>query len=307
MSSNLSGNNYDQFTGMRAAFSLEDCRPIPVKKTEVKTSKPTKKQKKWIIIGLVLFLLLFTPWRINVLLLGIDPTADHSAMGRSDTMILTSIPGVVPVVHMLSIPRDLYVDIPGYGQNRINTAHYFAEIDKPGSGPKAAAQTVAQDFHVSEPYTVRIRVEGFKDVVKAMGGVDITLPTDMAGLTAGFHPLNSPAALTFVRYRTGSEDIFRQQRQQLFLKSAFVQMLKPKNWWRIPKVTYAIVKSVDSNVPFFYWPRIVFSVFCSSIGGFHMQTFDRNTMITSWVTEGGGQVLLPNWEAINPVIERYFK
>jgi LCP family protein required for cell wall assembly len=307
MSANINGNNYDQYAGMSAAFSLEDCRPIPVKPEPVNIKNLSRQKKKWILIVLAVVLIFFTPWRINVLLLGIDPTNNGSAMGRSDTMILTSIPAFLPVMHMLSIPRDLYVDIPGHGQNRINTAHYFAEIDQTGSGPKAAAQTVAQDFKVYTPYTVRIKVDGFKDVVKAMGGVDITLPADMAGLTAGKHHLNAPEALTFVRSRTGSDDIFRQQRQQLFLKSAFVQMLNPLNWWRIPQVTVAIIRSIDTNVPFFYWPRIVFSVFCSSIGGFHMQTFDRNTMITPWVTEGGGQVLLPNWDAITPMIEKYFK
>jgi polyisoprenyl-teichoic acid--peptidoglycan teichoic acid transferase len=289
------------------AFSLEDEQPVCKKTIKARVNGMSEKKKTWILIAIVVILVFFTPWRINILLLGIDPTEDGSALGRSDTMILTSIPPILPDVHVLSIPRDLYVDIPGHGQNRINTAHYFAELEKTGSGPTAAVKTVAEDFSVARPYFVRIKVDGFKAVVKAMGGVDINLPTDMAGLTAGIHHFNAPEALTFVRSRTGSDDFFRQQRQQMFLKAAFVKMINPLNWWRVPAVTVALVKSIDTNVPMIYLPRIAYSLLFSTVRGVDMQTFDRYTMVTPWVTEGGGQVLLPNWEGITPVIEKYFK
>ena len=74
------------------------------------------------VIALVVFLLLFTPWRINVLLLGIDPTNDHSAMGRSDTMILLQLDTETGEVKLVSFLRDLYVAIPGNGKTRLNAA-----------------------------------------------------------------------------------------------------------------------------------------------------------------------------------------
>jgi anionic cell wall polymer biosynthesis LytR-Cps2A-Psr (LCP) family protein len=118
-------------------YSVED-EPIYNKAnntTNKKTKKPTKKTITWLIVILAVILIFFTPWRINILLLGIDPTHNETAQGRSDTMILTSIPPVVPYLHMLSIPRDLWVDIPGHGQNRINTAHFFAELEKRAPAP----------------------------------------------------------------------------------------------------------------------------------------------------------------------------
>jgi LCP family protein required for cell wall assembly len=286
-----------------AAGTLEDSRgeQTPVRKPLA------KRTKVWIGIAVAVLFIFFTPWRINVLLLGIDPTHDDTAQGRSDTMILTSIPPLLPTSHMLSIPRDLYVDIPGHGQNRINTAHFFAEVAETGTGPRAAAQAVALNFKIPEPYTVRIQIGGFQKVVDAMGGVDVYLPADMSGLDAGAHHLDATQALRFVRDRTGSDDFFRQERAQIFLKGATLQMLRPANWGRIPAVVSAINDALDTNVPFFYWPRISYSLLFSAVRGFDMQSLDRYTMTTPWVTEGGGQVLLPNWETIDPFMNKYFK
>ncbi|HEX9012304.1 MAG TPA: LCP family protein, partial [Anaerolineaceae bacterium] len=82
------------------------------------------------------------PLRSNLLLLGTDRTNGSEAYGRTDTIILMTIIPLQPYVGMLSIPRDLWVPIPGHGENRINTAHFFAEVAQPGSGPRAAMQVV---------------------------------------------------------------------------------------------------------------------------------------------------------------------
>ena len=264
-------------------------------------------QKIWVGITLALFMIFFTPWRINILILGIDDVPNGTAQGRSDTMILASIPPVMPNLHMLSIPRDLYVDIPNVGMNRINTAHYFAEINKAGSGSRAAATTVARNFGVMYPLTVRVKIDGFRKVVDAMNGVDIYLPTPMSGMDAGWHHLDDGSALYFVRDRSGSDDFMRQQRQQIFIKGAALRMLNPLNWHLIPSVLVAAADAIDTNVPVFYWPRIAYSLLFSTVRGFDMQTLDRSTMVTPWTTEGGGSVLLPNWDAIDPLIRRYYR
>lgn len=291
-----------------AAYSAEDNSQITdaEHKSHLGHKKSSKKLTWWIVI-LAIVLVFFTPWRVNILLLGIDPTHNDTFQGRSDTMILTSIPPVLPYAHMLSIPRDLWVDIPGHWQNRINTAHFFAEIDKEGSGPNAAAQVVAQSFGVAKPYTIRIKTDGFTKVVEAMGGVTVNLPNDMSGLTAGEHDLDATQALRFVRDRAGSDDFFRQGRAQIFLKGAMKKMINPINWWRIPGMIRAISSSITSNVPVIYYPRVAYTLLFSYVKGFDMQTLDRTTMVTPWVTDEGAQVLLPVWENINPLIEKYFK
>src|SRR3972149_6681151 len=75
-------------------------------------------------------------------------------------MVLTPIIPARPNVGMLSIPRALWVSIPGQGENRINTAHFFAEASEPGSGPRAAMDVVRTNFGVDVDYFVRLRVEG---------------------------------------------------------------------------------------------------------------------------------------------------
>lgn len=289
-------------------LSSEDEVPYSPRKV-VKNAKHGRKSSRiwiWLLVLIAIFLLFFTPTRINILLLGIDPTHNDTAQGRSDTMILTTIPPVVPYLHMLSIPRDLWVDIPGHGQNRINTAHFFAEVANPGSGPAAAAEAVSLNFHVPVDYTVRIKIDGFKDVVDAMGGVTVTLPTDMSGYKAGTYHLDSTHALALVRDRKGSDDFFRQERGQIFLKGAAKQMLNPLNWWRIPGVITALSKSITMDIPVYLWPRVGYSVVFSAIKGFDMHSLDHN-MVQGWITNEGADVLLPKWELINPLVDKLFR
>jgi LCP family protein required for cell wall assembly len=283
--------------------------PVPAEKSPSKQVKTPRKKKHfwiWFTAAVVVFLLFFTPFRINILLLGIDRADDGSATGRSDTMILTTIPAVSPYMHMLSIPRDLWVDIPGHGQNRINTAHFFAEIAEPGSGPKAAAEVVELNFKVPVQYTVRIKFDGFKNVVDAMGGVTVDLPADMSGYTAGKHYLDATQALAFVRDRKGSDDIFRGMRGQIFLKAAIKQVVNPIHWWRIPGMTVALTQAITTDIPFYLWPRIAYSALFSGVTGFDVNTLDHN-MVQGWITSGGADVLLPKWELINPLVDKLFR
>ena len=114
-------------------------------------------------------------------------------------------------------------------------------------------------------------------------------------------------AFLVVRDRSGSDDFMRQQRQHIFIKGVVLKMVNPLNWHLIPSVVKACFHAVDSNVPVFYYPRIAYSLLFSTIRGVDMQSLDRSTMVTPYTTEGGGSVLLPNWDAIDPLIRRYYK
>ena len=110
-----------------------------------------------LISGICLAVYLITPLRQNILILGIDYTQPSSSLGRSDTIILTTFDPFEPYIGMLSIPRDLWVMIPGVGENRINTAHFFAEIQEKDSGPRAVMATVETNFRVNVDNFVRIK------------------------------------------------------------------------------------------------------------------------------------------------------
>jgi LCP family protein required for cell wall assembly len=248
---------------------------------------------------------LFAPLRTNLLILGIDYSPNMDAVGRSDTIILATFVPLKPYVGMLSIPRDLWVTIPGYGENRINTAHFFAEAQQPGSGPQATIDTIHQDFGVSDHYFLRIRFEGFKDVVNAMGGVDIVLDQPMAGYPAGQHHLTGNKALAFARSRMGADDFYRMQQGQIVIKSAFRQMLNPLKWPRFPAVLVALSQSIDTNVPVWQWPRLAVALLRLGPAGIDSRTITRE-MVTPYVTDQGADVLLPNWDRINPVLLEMF-
>uniref|UniRef100_A0A7C4KZ25 LytR family transcriptional regulator n=1 Tax=Bellilinea caldifistulae TaxID=360411 RepID=A0A7C4KZ25_9CHLR len=278
--------------------------------------RPAKKHRRWGAgcwlvslpgLGLLAVLLLyfFAPLRTNILILGIDRAPDGSAMGRSDTNILLSINPLQPDIKMLSIPRDLWVNIPGVGENRINTAHFFAEIDQPGSGPRATLETVRVNFGLDVPYFVRLRFDSVQPIVEAMGGITIELEQPTAGYPPGRHTLNGEQALAFARNRTGTDDFYRMAQGQLLFKAAFRQMLNPASWSRLPAVTAAALESVDTNLPVWLWPRLGLALLRAGPDGIDNRTLDRE-MVTPFTTSGGANVLLPNWERINPLLQEMF-
>lgn len=248
---------------------------------------------------------LFFPMRTNILLLGIDYAPHRSFLGRSDTNILVRVNSLEPYVGMLSIPRDLWVSIPGYGENRINTAHFFAEGAVSSSGPAKTIETIETNFGVRAEYYVRIRFDGVRDVVDAMGGVDIELPKPMAGYPAGEHHLSGRKALAFARNRTGSDDFFRMEQGQLLMKAMVKQLASPASYPRLPLAFNAFIKSVETNLPLWDIPRLGFVLLRVGPDGIDNRTITRE-MVTPYTTSQGANVLLPNWQAILPVVQDMF-
>ena len=256
-------------------------------------------------IALVLVYLLF-PLRTNLLILGIDRAPEGTDASRTDTNILLSVIPLRPTVNMLSIPRDLWVALPGGGEDRINTAHFYAEAAQPGSGPQAALETVRSNFGVTVRYYARIRFDGVQEIVDSMGGVTVNLPTAMSGYEAGPHDLNGEQALAFARDRKGTDDFFRMQRGQLLIQSVLVKMINPLNWRYLPATLSATLRSVDTNLPLWEMPRMGLALVRAVLTGtLNAQTITRE-MVTPFTTNQGAAVLLPNWNAINPLLLEMF-
>jgi len=256
------------------------------------------------ILALLAVYLLF-PLRTNLLIMGLDRVPEGTSLGRTDLIMLMSVIPLQPEVNILSIPRDLWVDIPGVGQNRINTAHFFAEGARPGSGPQALQQVIRSNFGVNAPYYVRIRFDGFISVVDAMGGVTVELSQPMSGYEAGSHRLNGEQALAFARDRAGTDDFFRMQRGQLMLKSMIRQIARPATWPRLPAIAVTGIQAVDTNLPVWHWPRIGLALLRAGSDGIDNRTITRE-MVLPFTTDDGAQVLAPNWEQIRPVVRELF-
>lgn len=256
---------------------------------------------------MLLFVLIYllAPLRTNILILGIDRPPEGTDLSRTDTIILTTVIPLKPYVGMLSIPRDLWVNVPNVGENRINTAHFYAENAQTGGGPYAAMETVRQNFGVDVNYYGRIRFDSVQQLADAMGGVEISLDAPMSGYPAGTHRLNGEQSLAFVRDRQGSDDFFRMSRGQLFLKAFGKQVIAPRSWNKIPEVAIVLMDSIDTNVPPWLWPRLGVAFLRAGPEGIDSQVISRE-MVTPFTTSGGAQVLAPNWERINPLLMEMF-
>ncbi|MGN6378644.1 MAG: LCP family glycopolymer transferase [Gaiellales bacterium] len=152
---------------------------------------------------------------------------DGSAPPRSDTLMLVRIDPVHHLVSLLSIPRDLYVPVPGLGMSKINAA--FSEGK---NGAKVALQTVETVTGVHPQYLAVVNFQGFKNLVNDIGGVYIPVDENYqhsnAGqppdniyseihIAPGYQKLDGANALGFARYRHTDSDFYRNARQQLFL------------------------------------------------------------------------------------------
>lgn len=264
-----------------------------------------------ILITLVMSLLcvglyLFIPSRTNILILGIDYTEPESSLGRSDTIILTTFKPLEPYIGMLSIPRDLWVFIPKIGENRINTAHFFAEAIQKDSGPHMLEETVESNFGIDINYYLRVKFDGFRELVNAMGGVYIEIDKAMAGYPPGSYHLTGRKALAFVRHRQNSDDFFRMENGQFMIKQLLKQMLNPLYWSRLPAAYHSFSKYVDTNIPIWVWPKMMLSLLRVGIGGIDSRSINRD-MVTPFITNQGASVLLPDWSKINPVIRDIFE
>jgi polyisoprenyl-teichoic acid--peptidoglycan teichoic acid transferase len=258
--------------------------------------------------GLFMLLLgayLVLPLRTNILVMGIDARANEADLGRTDTLILSTLVPYRLYAGALSIPRDLWVNVPGYGENRINTAHFYAEINQPGSGPEGTKQVVRQNFGVDVDYFVRVRFDGFQYLVDALGGVNVDLPEAMSGYPAGRHRMDGQQALALVRDRSGSDDFFRMQRGQIFLKSVWRGMMSSDGLRSLPAVLRTLPAVVDTDIPIWQWPRIGLALLVIGPDNIDSRTVDRD-MVNPFTTSGGANVLGPNWERINPVLMEMF-
>lgn len=210
---------------------------------------------------------------VNILLLGIkvvrsdlenkgiefekqDVGYDHlvnSFHGLSDSMLLLRFDPEQEKVSVLSIPRDTRVNIRGYGVRKINHANDYG-------GPALTAK-VASDLlgGVKIDRYVRVNVQGVEKLIDALGGVTVDVPKDMKyndfsqhlyiDLKKGVQHLDGDKAMQFLRFRYDEYgDISRVQRQQMLMRSAVEQTLKPATIVKIPKILSVIQSHLDTNL-----------------------------------------------------------
>lgn len=154
---------------------------------------------------------------VNILLVGQDRRPGQGRQ-RSDSMILCSYNPENNQLSMISFLRDLYVQIPGYSDNRLNSAYVFG-------GFPLLKETLYLNFGVTVDGCFEVDFNGFTGVIDSIGGVDISLSEAEAaivggGATAGMNHLNGEQALTYARIRYIDSDFNRTARQRNVINSA---------------------------------------------------------------------------------------
>ncbi len=138
--------------------------------------------------------------RVSILLLGIDQRCEEDGPTHTDSMMVLTIDPVGLSAAVLSLPRDLWVEIPDIGVDRINQANYWGEFyEYPGGGQALAVQTVETLLGVPIDYYVAVNFDAFVDVVDLIGGIDIDVPEsiddpDYPDRCYGYDPFSINAA-----------------------------------------------------------------------------------------------------------------
>jgi LCP family protein required for cell wall assembly len=197
----------------------------------------------------------------NILLLGSD-RRPNTPNWRTDVMMIIAIDEATKQVGVISLPRDIYVDIiPDHRGNKINVIDYLGEQDEPnGGGPKLLGQIIEDKIGVPIDHYIRFDFEAFKKLVDAMGGVEIEIDCplydpygyDQGGLPLaldkGVHRLNGGQALSYVRSRLVGGDLERERRQQRFAWAVRSQILDENLLTRVPAMYQALNDHVQTDL-----------------------------------------------------------
>lgn len=214
--------------------------------------------------------------RINILFVGLrgGDTTEGDCPFCTDTLILLTVDPVTRTAGMLSIPRDMWVNIPGFGYSRINTAWTLGRGSRlPGGGPALAMKTVSHFIGVPVDYYVQVDFDTFVDIVDMIGGVqiyndeNITLDIVSHGqdfpksrLTCcGLRHLDGRKALAYARCRKESQgcadgDVGRARRQQKVIFAIRDKILDPANFpglmARAPQIYSRFSSGIQTNMSF---------------------------------------------------------
>jgi len=201
---------------------------------------------------------------VNILILGTDVNFVDKGIPRSDTIKLAAIDMAKPSIAILSIPRDTWVDIPGYGYAKINSAYQRGgdvENDRIESAKTVVSGMLSNISGRDVPidYYVRIQTGGFKQIVDALGGVVIDVEKKMdyddnyqnlyIHLNPGRQVLDGKQAMGYVRFRHDREgDYGRMRRQDQFIRALAAQIEQPETKSRLPRVLGAVNRMLKTDL-----------------------------------------------------------
>ena len=246
---------------------------------------------------------------VNIMLLGSDYR--ESSGYRTDVMMLVSVNTVKQTVSVVSFPRDLYVPISGWETQRLNTA-------MPHGGFKMLADTMEANFGVRPDYYVLTDFNGFTSIVDGMGGVPVyagsrlvdrcDLPIAKNGVCTiepGLVNMDGETALWYIRSRHTSSDLDRLRREQEVMTGIFTRLMSGGAAANLPSLYNRYKSAVKTNLTV----QAITPLLPTAANVFtNRKLISRYTMTVKeakpYVTSTGAQVLLPDYDAINQMLDK---
>lgn len=254
---------------------------------------------------------------INIVVLGSDRRPDWDDW-HTDVVQVVSIQPTLPSVTVLSIPRDLYVYIPGFRMSRVNFADMYGELyHYQGGGPALIQQTLLYNLGIPIHHYVRTDFDGFIGIVDAMGGIDIPVHCrlhdywpypDENGefhvkvMEPGMQHMDGQTALWYARSRKTTSVFDRERRQQQVLqaiwrKSRDMDDLLP----RLPQLWAQFNNMVVTDMDLTEVAQLAEIGLRLERQNIRFRNIGYQ-QVTPWTTPYGGSVFLPNWPEIEPVV-----
>jgi polyisoprenyl-teichoic acid--peptidoglycan teichoic acid transferase len=257
---------------------------------------------------------------VNFLLIGSDKRSGSSF--RTDTMVVVILRPNEGQVSLISIPRDLWVYIPNWQNQRINTAYQHGiAVNHPGGGPGLLKDTIQYNLGIRIDHTAMVDFDGFRKIVDTLGGVDVPVScpyTDWHLIDPSYNPevesnwslytvgpglihMNGDLALWYARSRQKSSDFDRGRRQQEVLRAIFTQALQAGTLSRIPELYNDFKDSVETDLNLA--DMLQLSLYAPKMTNADIRSYYiRPPVVNSWITEGGAYVLSPNQEMLSQLL-----
>jgi LCP family protein required for cell wall assembly len=262
--------------------------------------------------------------RINLLLLGIDRRSGTGWTYRTDTIMVVTLHPAAKTAGILSIPRDLQIAIPGYGEDRINTANVYGYLQEvPGGGPALLEATIEANFGIPIDGYFMIDFGAFQSIVDTLGGIDVDVPQILhdtrypdpkpgdphAYKTVHFDPglqhMDGKRALEYARSRMSTSDFDRAKRQQQVLLAIRERASSPGAILRWPALVAVVADMVKTDID--RGQILALAILAARIDTSGLkQIVLEYPFVYSYRRADGAAVQLPDWDLINPVIEDLF-
>jgi LCP family protein required for cell wall assembly len=255
--------------------------------------------------------LVFPPDHIDILVMGLDSRPGDGQISRSDSIMLLGIDPSQLQVSLLSVPRDLYMNVPGYGLQPVNTVNMLGEMEQSGSGTVLLGATFLENFGIEPERYIRLDFNGFVELVDAVGGISIYVdraivdnayPSADGGVISvrfdsGLQYMDGQRALIYARTRHADDDYRRAERQQQVLMALAGRLANPVHW---PAVFQVMNQSLDTDLTL--WDTIMLTPpVILNAGRFEQFVIDRDYIAG---TADGHAV--PNYPLIAPWLQARF-